>query len=264
MGTSGSYLGGGGKPGGDLRDEVGAWLDQLPSNPPSKNQPVDRATYRLPIRVATHAIGMFRKGIRSADGGGGSASGTSAQSGRGRASGAQRSVSRTARAAGRAAAAAYAYGTANRQILADLGLNYDELQALNDPLELSCRIVEAACGPRSKSTIDHEEQRWVAAEIAEWVFQEQEEGSLPQPVEIARKAIAFIISEAIASETGDLIHSGERPDWTTVLLEDELREAAEVLSQKAELSVDGVTNAEFAKVIEEGIETLHRIYGVMD
>ena len=131
-------------------------------------------------------------------------------------------------------------------------------------MEVSRRIVEAACGPRSESTIDHEEQRWVAAEIAEWVFEEQEAGALPQPEEIARKAIAFIIFEAIASEAGELINGGDRPDWTIDWSDDELRDAAEVLSQRAELSVDGVTNAEFAKAIEDGIETLRRIYGVMD
>ena len=180
-----------------------------------------------------------------------------------RTGGAQRRVVRASRSAGRAAAAAYAYGTANREVLADLGLDYDELRALDDPLDVSRRIVEAACGPISESTIDHDEQRWVAAKIAEWVLEEQEAGSLPQPDEIARKAIAFIIFEAIASEAGELINGGDRPDWTIDWSEQELREATEVLSRRAEISVDGVTNAEFAKAIEDGIETLREIYGVI-
>ena len=144
------------------------------------------------------------------------------------------------------------------------GLDYDELRALDDPLEVSRKIVEAACGPRSESTIDHDEQRWVAAQIAEWVLEEQEADGLPQPDEIARKAIAFIMFEAIASEVGELINSGDRPEWTISLTDEELRDATEVLSQQAELSVDGVTNAEFAKAIEDGIETLREIYVVMD
>ena len=84
------------------------------------------------------------------------------------------------------------------------------------------------------------------------------------PSEIARKAIAFIIFEAIASEVGELINNGDRPEWTISLTDEELRDATEVLSQQAELSVDGVTNAEFAKAIEDGIETLREIYVVMD
>ena len=147
--------------------------------------------------------------------------------------------------------------------MSDLGLDYDDLRALSDPLEVSCRIVEAACGPRSESTIDHEEQRWVAAMIAEWVFQEQQAGTLPRPDEIARKAIAFIIFEAISSEAGELINGGARPDWTIAWTDEELRNAAEVLSQRAQLSVEGVTNAEFAAAIENGIETLRVIYGVV-
>ena len=176
--------------------------------------------------------------------------------------GARRSVARAARSAGRAAAAAYAFGNANREVLADLGLDYDELRALEDPLEVSCRIVEAACGPISESTIDHDEQRWVAAKIAEWVLEEYEAGRPPQPDEIARKAIAFTIFEAIASEAGELVNGTDRQDWARDWYEQEILDAAEVLSQRAELSVDGVTNAEFARAIEDGIETLRQIYRV--
>lgn len=258
MGTSGSYSGGGGRPGRQLRGEIRRWLDRLPpSGPP------DRSRSPVPVSTASRAIGLFRPRITSGSGGGGGVGGGT-RGGGGRIGGARRSVVRSARSAGRAGAAAYAYATGNRDVLSELGLDYDELRALDDPLEVSSRIVEAACGPRSESTIDHDEQRWVAAEIAEWVFEEQALGSLPQPHEIARKAIAFIIFEAIASEVGELINGGDRPDWTISWSDEELREAAEVLSDQAELSVEGVTNEEFARAIEDGIETLREIYGVMD
>ena len=39
MGTSGSYTGGGGKPGRDLRDGIADWADTLPSSPPSDEAP---------------------------------------------------------------------------------------------------------------------------------------------------------------------------------------------------------------------------------
>ena len=262
MGTSGSYSGSGGRPGRQLHNEIARWLAGLPSSPPPENGPVDRAPYQPPVRVAYRAIGLFQPRTASGSGGGGGGGGGTQGGGR-RAGGAQRSVVRSARSAGRAAAAAYAYGNADRELLSELGLDYDDLRTLDDPLEVSRKIVEVACGPRSESTIDHEEQRWVAAKIAEWVFHEDKEGSLPQPDEIARKAIAFIIFEAISSEAGELINGMDRPDWTIAWTDEELRDAAEVLSQRAQLSVEGVTYAEFAKAIEDGIETLRTIYGVV-
>ena len=264
MGTSGSYSGSGGKPGQQLRREIQHWLEGLSTTDPPENEPADQSRDRPPVRAASRAIGLFRPRTASGNGGGGGGAGGGARGGGGRVGGAQRSAVRAARSAGRAAAGAYAYRTANRDVLSDLGLDYDELRALDDPLEVSRKIVEAACGPRSESTIDHDEQRWVAAQIAEWVLEEQEADGLPQPDEIARKAIAFTMFEAIASEVGELINSGDRPEWTISLTDEELRDATEVLSQQAELSVDGVTNAEFAKAIEDSIETLREIYVVMD
>ena len=262
MGTSGSYSGSGGRPGRQLHREIRRWLDSLPASPPSQNEPVDRARYPLPVGVARRAIGLFGPRVGAGNGGGGGGGG-SARSGGVRTGGAQRSVARASRSAGRAAAAAYAFGTADRDVLSELGLDCDDLRALDDPLEVSRKIVEAACGPRSESTIDHEEQRWVAAMIAEWVFQEQSAGTLPRPDEIARKAIAFIIFEAISSEAGELINGVDRPDWTVSWTDDELRDAAEVLSQRAQLSIEGVTNAEFTMAIETGLETLRAIYGMV-
>ena len=261
MGTSGSYSGSGGRPGRDIRREIGRWLDGLPTNGPPAREPGDRPPHLPPDRVARRAIGLFAPRIAEGNGGGGGVAVGTRGGGRGT-GGARRSVARAARSAGRAAAAAYAFGNANREVLADLGLDYDELRALEDPLEVSCRIVEAACGPISESTIDHDEQRWVAAKIAEWVLEEYEAGRPPQPDEIARKAIAFTIFEAIASEAGELVNGTDRQDWARDWYEQEILDAAEVLSQRAELSVDGVTNAEFARAIEDGIETLRQIYRV--
>ena len=262
MGTSGSYSGSGGRPGRQLRREIGRWLNGLPTSAPPENQPVDRSRYQPPVGVARRAIRLFEPRLASGNGGGGGGAGGGTPGGGGRTGGAQRSVVRSARSAGRAAAGAYAYGIGDRDALSELGLDYDDLRALNDPLEVSCRIVEAACGPRSESTIDHEEQRWVAAMIAEWVFQEQETGALPQPDEIARKAIALIIFEAMSSEAGELINGEDRPDWTIAWTDEELHAAAEVLSQRAQLSLEGVTNSEFTTAIEDGLETLRAIYGV--
>ncbi len=257
MGTSGSYSGSGGRAGRGLRRAIRHWLQGHSASTSQDDSPVVQSRHQLPIRTVSRAIGLFRSSEPSGLGGGGAGVGTLSG---GRVGGAQRTAARSAHTAGRAAAAAYAYRTGNREELSELGLDYDKMRSLDDPLELSRMIVEAACGPRSESTIDHEEQRWVAAELAEWVLEGQETGGLPQSEEIARKAIALIVFEAIASEVGELINGGERSDWAD--LDREIRDAADVLSQQAELSVDGVTNAEFSRAIEQGIETLRDIYGV--
>ena len=102
-----------------------------------ENEPADQSRDRPPVRAASRAIGLFRPRIASGNGGGGGGAGGGARGGGGRVGGAQRSAVRAARSAGRAAAGAYAYRTANRDVLSDLGLDYDELRALDDPLEVS-------------------------------------------------------------------------------------------------------------------------------
>ena len=88
----------------------------------------------------------------------------------------------------------------------------------------------AACGPIGESAIEDMEQRYVAAQVAEWVF-EQGPNALPTPDEIARKTISLIIVETLESETGELLRDGKRPIWATEIAETELREAADALAE---------------------------------
>jgi len=278
MGTSGSYSGSGGKAGKDLRQELTDWLDQLPPNPPEEQPPDDSdpgqpptqppSPTQLPPEIVQNILPFLRPratggggsdGPGGAGGIGGAGAGERGSSGGRSGGGPRRSAAVSAGSAGRAAAAAYAYQTGNVAELERLGLRYDELRTLGDPLEVTSRIVAAACGP-NESTIEDMEQRYVAAELAEWVFEQGAE-AVPTPEEIVRKTISLIIVETLESETGDLLRNGQRPAWATELAEGELRDAAEVLAQRATLSVDGVSEAEFAAAIENGIETLRQILG---
>jgi hypothetical protein len=191
---------------------------------------------------------------------GGASGGGIASTGRA-AGGAQRATRRSAATAGRAAAAAYAYRTADRAELERLGLDYDELRRIDDPLELTRVIVEAACGSRSESTIEDHEERYVAAEIAAWVLEQNAGGTPPDPEAIVRKTIATIIVEVVETEIGEILRRGDRPTWAAELVEGELHEAAEVLAEQAELSLNGASAEEFSRAIEDGIETLRRILG---
>jgi hypothetical protein len=189
--------------------------------------------------------------------GGGAAIGNS--SGGGRRGGAQRSAARFAGTAGRAAAAALAYRTGNAEALRELGLDYDDLRGNPDPIYVTRKIVEAACGPLSDGTIEDEERRKVAAEIAAWVLEEQGEAP-PTPEEIVREAIARIIFEAATTESAQLLRDGKRPEWATEEGERQIHECAEALAARAELSATGPTAVEFEKAIEDGIETLRKMF----
>lgn len=254
MGTSCSYSGGGSKPARDLNDEVGNWLDGFPSDPPGSDLPIAENPNPLPESVVTHAIELILSTGGSGSGEGDGTGGVGTGFG-----GAQRTSGVVASTVGRAAAASYAYVTANEEVLAELGLSYDELRELGEPIDIVRRIVEAACGALSESTISHEEQRSVAAALAEWVLEQQAAGHIPLPEEIVRKAIALIIYEVIMSESGALMRAGGRPAWVGEMADDQVREAAEVRAEQAELSIDGVTAEEFSKAIEEGIEALRAV-----
>jgi hypothetical protein len=267
MGTSGSYSGSGGKPGKDLRDDVGNWLDSLPDSDGSDPQPDDTGDDRphLPPESLLHAVELLRpRGSGSGGGGAGGVQGAGGGAGGGGRSrsggGPQRSATRSAATAGRAAAAALAYRSGDAAELARLGLDYEELRTLDDPLEVTRRIVDAACGAQGESTIEDHEQRYVAAQVAEWVL-EHGDGATLSPEEIVRTTLARIIEEIVASETGELIRQGQRPAWATQVAESEIREAAEILAERARFSVNGVTEDEFARAIEEGVETLRSIMG---
>jgi len=164
-------------------------------------------------------------------------------------------VGRSATTAGRAAAAAYAYRAGDAATLDRLGLDYAELTALGDQFEITRRIVEAACGPLSTSTIEDHEQRLVAADVAEWVLTQDVNGLPPSPEEIIRHTIALIIADAVLSETGEVVNSSGH----ALLAESEIRDAAEALAARENLSADGVTETEFTEAIERGIETLRGI-----
>jgi hypothetical protein len=158
--------------------------------------------------------------------------------------------------AGRAGAAAYAYATGDREALRSVGLDYDELQSLGDPLAITCRIVEAACDVPD-STIEEAEERYVAAEVAEWVLEQANAGAAPTPEEITRHAIAAIMTEVISTEMGEVVRNSERDAYEVEL---DLRQSAQILADKAQLSVSGASEAELASAIERGIEALREIY----
>jgi hypothetical protein len=170
-------------------------------------------------------------------------------------------VAASARAASRAAAAAWGLRTGNAEALRELGLDYHKLRASNDPLQVIKEIVNAACGPLANGTIEDHEQRYVAAEIAGWVLDAQAEGSGPTPEEIVRESIALIIFEAACTETAARLKEDDRPAWVGLAAEEEMTATARVLAGNAKLSASGATESELNQAIEQGIDSLRQIWG---
>lgn len=268
MGTSGSYSGSGGAIGDAIRDGLGDWIESLPpgaghSGPPADGAPDDGpapdppAHLKLDPKVLLPILGLLRRrtsGGGSGDGPTGGGGGGGVGGGR-RGGGPARTAAGSARTAARAAAAAYAYRAGDAETLDRLGLSFAELTAIGDPFEITRRIVDAACGPHGGSTIEDHEQRLVAADVAEWVLTQDVNGRPPTPEEIVRHTIALIIADVVLSETGEIINNSDHAG----LAEQEIRDAAEALAAREDLSADGVSETEFAQAIERGIETLRSI-----
>jgi len=280
MGTSGAYTGAGGKPGRDIAAGMAVWIDGLtgggdgnvgggnpPDGPPPADDlpPPDRPPVELPPQLVQGLLSLLRPRTASGGGADGPARGsggrrTSSRIGAGSGgTGLRRSAARAARTTGRAGSAAYAYATGDRAGLQAIGLDFDSLRRLDDPVEVARRLVEAACGPLSNGTIEDYEERYAAATVAEWVLTESDAGNPPTPEEIARYSIATVIAEVFATEMTQ--HLQAHPESVAEVAESELAAAAQVLASKAELSVVSVTPEELSAAIEAGIETLRRIYG---
>lgn len=273
MGTSGAYGGSGGQDGRDVAAGVGDWLDELPTDGGNGGQSDDSSSaddgdvkdpVELPSRLVRGVLGLIRPPSGSGAGGDGPGGSGTTSGGAGGAGGsgggARRSSAKMAGSAGRAAAVAYAYASADRDGLAEYGLSYEALRSLNDPIEVIRQIVEAACGPRADSSLEEHEERYVAATVAEWVLEHAEADGLPPPEEITRCAIAAIMFEVILTEMGE--KPLDRPNSVVNVAEEELKDAAEVLSDKAKLSADGATAAEISRAIEGGLNSLRKIYAV--
>ena len=276
MGTSGAYTGAGGKAGKKIGEGLGDWLNSFPGRPVDGNSTQssdgtgegNKPVTQLPPKVVSGLMGLLRPRSTGgggsdgpgAGGGGIATSGRSTTGGSGRTrAGSGRSSQRLASVGGRAAAGAYAYARGDAAGLRSLGLDYGELQALDDPFEVTRRIVDAVCGQQADGRLEEAEERYVAASVADWILQQSEDKDLPDVDDVARYAIATIVTEVLSSELGAALR--DRPDEVADVPEDELRDAAMVLARQTELSTSGPTADELTRAIEEGIEKLRQIYG---
>lgn len=274
MGTSGSFGGSGGKDAKDLRDNIADWLTD--DSPPggdaeatstgdgdADGQP-DQSRPQVDLSPALRVILRSRGAGGDGPSGGGGARGGSGGSGSGgsrSSGGARRSVGSVSRTTGRAGRLALAYATGDRETLDRAGLNYDELRALGDILEVGLRIVEAAFDSQADGTIEDSEERDVAAAVVEWIL-ESSGDSLPSLEEIVRKAIETLIAEVALSEVGETIRKrGDSRDKREAA-ERMVRDVAEEYASQVTLSPVGATEDEISDAIEAGVRDIGHIFGV--
>lgn len=266
MGTSSSYTGSGGKPGRDLRNELEAWLDEVEESPPADGNAKPELP-PLPVSALVPALFVPAVGRRSSGGGGGdgtvSGGGGGGASGRGTKGGGGRSSTRTIRgyasAAGQAAAAARAFREGDRGALAELGLDFDRLSAMPNRFEMVRDIVDVVCAAQSESSIGAEEQREIAAHVADWVLDPTINADTPGVEDVAREAIALITAQVYLTEANAQVdrHGStvERSDFEARVIE-----SATALAATAEISVQSSAAKDISKAIRKTISTLRKVH----
>src|SRR5699024_10536310 len=136
-----------------------------------------------------------------------------------------------------------AYSSGNRDALREAGLNYDELKALGDPLDIGIKIVETACEAQSGSTIADDEERSIVAEVVDWILQYSDD-RLPTPEEVVRKSIATTIAQVALTEATATIYSASSSRQERQNLEQEIVDVAAAYAAQARLTSTGATEQE--------------------
>ena len=247
MGTSLAYSGSTDASAKDLRDLVADWLDD--ARPPSAADDVSK--------MGKAAAGIWSAGPASPSAaparsislptafGGGSAMG--------------RSAARVAHSAGQSGSLANAYLRGDRAPFDEIGVDFDQLRALNDPAQVVLEIVAAGLERVTDETLADAEEREIVAHVVQWVL-EFPASDPPSAEDTARKTIEEMIAYATLTEVGDTIRSNpDRGERRRV--EGEIKQAAEACAAGVSLPPTGATRGDIERAVNSGIADLVRIYG---
>lgn len=268
MGTSSSYEGSGGQDWNDLRKELDNWLDNLPggsdaspddggedTEPPLSNgqrQPdaPDPEILRVlePLRRAIlagargSAISSTRVGIGR----------------RGRSpSGTGRSWSRVGRVGGRLAVGISGIRSGDASALQSIGLNLDELEALN-PYRQAQRLLEAATEETVATTLEEEELQTAAIRTAIWGLDQQE---APSVEDIVRQFIGEYVYQVFLMEGGSVLRRGQRDGVATRTFEERVRDTIMALSRTTSVDQVRLDAVSLADATERVLSQAMEIHG---
>lgn len=259
MGTSSAYIRAVGEPGKEIREGIEEWYDSLyrRQSEDGIEELDDIKTTPVPFlsKVARGFFQFFQEDNFSDVATGGISRHRGSNKIR---AGWGRSVRRLSSVSGRTAMGAYAYIQGDIEALRSLGLEYEKLRALDDPVEVTRQIVDVACGREVSGTLEVAEERYVAASLAEWVLNQNENREQPDMDDIARKAISIIIYEVLSSELSATVRDKTEEFYES--LDRELCSCCDILAEQSELSVSDPTQKEFIMAIQLGIKKLQNIY----
>lgn len=275
MGTSNAYGGGSGQPWSSARSDMRHWLDAdgdvtvadvlgrvadaLVWEGDGAEAPAPTETTDRPPQDARPLVlpGPTRWPGGAATGGGGAAGGgpgsgvsRAARTGSSRAS---RSRSRAASAGGRAALAAFALRTGDRDRVEALGFNYDELAGLS-AFRQTDRIVRALLG--APSTIAEDELREAATKTALAVLAADTAPSEPDTIRMY--AVEYVYEIAV-TELGAELRDGNRPGAETVEQEERLHGYLEAAAADIELPDQRLSIADFQAAVARALNDARRI-----
>lgn len=154
---------------------------------------------------------------------------------------------------------ARAYVSGDSQTLEQSGLNYNELRALNDPLEVGKRIADAAFETQPDGSIEDSEARIIVSELVAWMMEAPEDNPR-QPDEIVRHTIEQMIVQGTINEVGSTIRA-EKDRSKRRAVEAEIKSAAAVMASQVPLGDHGTSPAEISQAIERSVTLLSSFYG---
>ncbi|QYF96834.1 hypothetical protein [Microbacterium sp. PAMC21962] len=135
------------------------------------------------------------------------------------------------------------------------GLDLDELRALDDPLEVRRRIVEAAFESEPDSTIADGEARLIVADLVTWTLETPRD-----PAQIVRHTVELMIARSILTEVGDRIRQEPRAALRRSA-EDEIRLAAKAWAMRFDVAAVTLDGPSISAAVQTGVTDLLAIYG---
>ncbi|WP_208294226.1 hypothetical protein [Arthrobacter sp. JUb115] len=153
---------------------------------------------------------------------------------------------------------ARAYATGDSQSLERAGLNYNELRALNDPLEIGKRIADAAFETQPDGSIEDSEARIIVSQLVTWMMAAPE-ADPRQPDEIVRHTIELMIIQGTINEVGSTIRA-EKDRGKRRAVEAEIKSAAAVMASQVTLGDSGTSPTEISQAIESNVALLSSFY----
>ena len=169
-----------------------------------------------------------------------------------------RSRARAASVGGRLASGVAALRRGNAAELASLGLDLDELRALDDPLQQAQRLMEAAMAG-APQTIEDDELRTAAGRTAIWALEDGERS--PEVEDVIRHFVTEYVYEVILTEIGVVLRSGDRDGTAAIPAEARIHETIVALAHTVAIQTNRLGHADLTAITNGVLEDTRSVIG---